>query len=127
MLLDKLKKYLEEVDIVIRQLKDIYIERYEEEIISDERVNLRIRIRFLQGQLLEMNEAVICERNHIRHLNYRYHFQNKQNVLIFRYDNTPHFPDIESFPHNKHIEDKVIKTKQPSIFKVIEEAKGFIK
>jgi len=43
--------------------------------------------------------------------------------VVFRYDNTPHFPDLEGFPHHKHLSDKVTGTEKPSILKVIEEAR----
>jgi hypothetical protein len=58
------------------------------------------------------------------HLGYRYPFQDHQNNLIFRYDNTPHFPDVKSFPHHKHNPDKVVTVdEEPSIPLIIEEAK----
>jgi len=70
---------------------------------------------------LELNEAAIVEAGHIRHLGYRYHFQDRQNNLVFRYDNTPHFPEINSFPHHKHLKDNIVAVDKPSILKVIEE------
>jgi len=126
MLLDEMIKYLKDVEIAVRGLVNSYVERYEEEVLAENRVNLRIRIRFAGGHLLELNEAIIVEEGHIRHLSYRYHFQNELNKLIFRYDNTPHFPDLESFPHHKHIPEKVINAKQPSIYNVIEDTKKII-
>ena len=123
MLLDLLSQYLRDVAADLRELEDAKVERYEEEILAANRVNLRIRIRFLSGYLLELNEAAIVEAGHIRHLGYRYHFQNSQNNLVFRYDNTPHFPEINSFPHHKHLKDNVVAVDKPSILKVIEEAK----
>ena len=124
MLLDLLSQYLGDVVADVRELEDAKVERYEEEILAVNRVNLRIRIRFLSGYLLELNEAVIIEAEHIRHLGYRYHFQNSQNNLVFRYDNTPHFSEINSFPHHKHLKDNVVAVDKPSILKVIEEAKS---
>ncbi|CAN2050464.1 hypothetical protein GMMP13_970041 [Candidatus Magnetomoraceae bacterium gMMP-13] len=60
------------------------------------------------------------------YIGYRYHFQNKENCVIFRYDNTPHFPKIKTFPHHKHLMNgKVIDTEKPSILKVIGEATQF--
>ena len=123
MLLDLLSQYLGDVAAEVRELEDAKVERYEEEILAANRVNLRIRIRFLSGYLLELNEAAIVEAGHIRHLGYRYHFQNGQNNLVFRYDNTPHFPEINSFPHHKHLKDNVVAVDKPSILKVIEEAR----
>ena len=123
MLLDLLSQYLGDVATDVRELENAKVERYEEEILAANRVNLRIRIRFLSGYLLELNEAAIVEAGHIRHLGYRYHFQNGQNNLVFRYDNTPHFPEINSFPHHKHLKDNVVAVDKPSILKVIEEAR----
>ncbi len=119
---DMISLYLNNVKSVIRGLKDAYTERYEEVILEYDRVNLRIRIRFLSGYLLELNEAIILEAEHIKHLDYRYHFQDRENDLVFRYDNTPHFPNIGSFPHHKHVKANVISSVKPSILKVIEEA-----
>jgi hypothetical protein len=72
--------------------------------------------------LLEINEAVVADNNHIRHLGYRYHLQDGKNNLIFRYDNTPHFPELSSYPHHKHLPDKVHVSEVPDILDVINEA-----
>ena len=63
MLLNHLSKYLESVEGAIRKLERVYVERYEEEILTAYRVNLRIRIRFQTGHMLELNEAIISEEN----------------------------------------------------------------
>ncbi len=84
--------------------------------------NLRIRIRFSSGYLLELNESVVVE-GEIKHLGYRYHFQDAQNDLVFRYDNTPHFPKLKSFPDHKHTKSEVEASNKPSILDVIEDAK----
>ena len=122
MLYNLLSQYLKDVEIAILDLKRAYIEHYSEEILAHNRINLRIRVRFQSGHLLELNEAVIFESGHINHLSYRYHLQDQQNNLVFRYDNTPHFPDLDSFPHHKHLPDKVVSAKKISIMKAIEEA-----
>jgi hypothetical protein len=89
-------------------------------------VNLRIRIRFLKGHLLELNEAITFEVGTLGRLGYRYHFQDKNNHLIFRYDNTPHFPNLDSFPHHKHLVHEVVSSARPSISEVIDEAKNIV-
>lgn len=127
MLPDPLRQYLEEVESAIRNLQGVYVERYQEEILTAKRVNLRIRIRFLQGFLLELNEAVVLEAGTIKHLGYRYHFQDQRNRLIFRYDNTPHFPDLENFPHHKHSKGGVLEYDRPSIPRVLDEATRYSK
>ncbi|MDP2720066.1 MAG: DUF6516 family protein [Dehalococcoidia bacterium] len=120
---DPVLKYLKDTELAFGSLSTGYIERYEEEFLTPERVNLRIRVRFSKGQMLEWNEAIIVENGHLEHLGYRYHFQGRDNDLIFRYDNTPHFPGLETFPNHKHLPDKVSATKRPSFLEVLEEVK----
>ena len=117
-----LEKYLADLGLAIHGLIDAYIERYEEEVITSDRINVRIRIRMANESLLEINEAVVADNNHIRHLGYRYHLQDGKNNLIFRYDNTPHFPELSSYPHHKHLPDKVHVSEEPDILDVINEA-----
>lgn len=121
---DVLSQYLASVESAVRQLVGVYIEHYEEEIFGTKRANLRIRVRFSSGHLLELNEAFVVESAHIKHLDYRYHFQDMQNNLVFRYDNTPHFPGLENFPHHKHLRDEISPAEKPSINRVIAEANG---
>ena len=122
MLHNLLSRYLAEVETAIHELKSAYIEHYSEEILTPQRINLRIRVRFVSGHLLEFNEAVIVETGQIDHLSYRYHLQDRQNRLVFRYDNAPHFPTLDNFPHHKHLPDKVDSTKKISISNAIKEA-----
>jgi len=83
MLHDILSSYLESIEAVIRNLKNAYVERYEEEILAFNRINLRIRVRFKTGNLFELNESAIVEADQFKRLNYRYHFQDSQNNLFF--------------------------------------------
>ncbi len=126
MLHELLSEYLESVDKAAHGLRSVHIERYEEEIFSPNRMNVRIRIRFFNGYLLELNEAVIIESENLRHLGYRYHFQDYENSLVFRYDDTPHYPRLASFPHHKHGKSDVTASVKPSIVEAINEAKSLI-
>jgi len=35
---------------------------------------------------------------------YAYHWQNKDGILIIRWDNAPHWKNVIAFPHHKHVE-----------------------
>ena len=122
MLRDVLGRYLASVESAILKCKNTYVERYTEEVITPTRANLRIRLRFTNGSLMEINEALVVQENRLVPLDYRYHFQDKENNLIFRYDNTPHFPHIASFPHHKHLPNKVRASQKPDIEQVLREA-----
>jgi len=41
--------------------------------------------------------------------------------LIFRYDNAPHYPTITTFPHHKHLPNRVIECIVPSLVDVLAE------
>jgi hypothetical protein len=58
MLPEILLDYLAEVEAAFQTLKTCHFEKYEEEILTSERANLRVRARFVTGHLLEFNEAV---------------------------------------------------------------------
>ncbi|MDD5034295.1 MAG: DUF6516 family protein [Methylococcaceae bacterium] len=123
MLHDALRTYLDGVEQAILSYGHAYVERYTEEILTPKRVNLRIRLRTEQGYLLEIHEAVIITDGTWAHLDYRYHCQDEQNRLIFRYDSTPHFPELANFPHHKHLPDgEVISSRRPDIETIIREA-----
>lgn len=34
---------------------------------------------------------------------YSYHYQDEKSTLIFRYDNAEHHPEVETYPHHKHV------------------------
>ena len=121
MLHNHLSNYLKQVEQAVRQFSNAYVERYEEEILTSNRANLRIRFRFNQTHLLEINEAIVITDGLLEFLDYRYHFQDEQNRLIFRYDSTPHFPNLPNFPHHKHLPEDVIASEKPEITQVLQE------
>lgn len=121
-----LSNYLERVEQAILKCNNVYVERYEEEILTSSRANLRIRLRFSQNHLLEINEAIVISENGLNFLDYRYHFQDAENRLIFRYDSTPHFPNLPNFPYHKHILSDVIGADKPDIALVLMEVKKIL-
>ncbi len=118
--------YLDEIEQLLLNYSDIYIEEYKAVILTPERANLRLRVRFAFKYLLAISEVLVVVDNQITYIDYRYHFQDEQNKLIFRYDSTPHFPDLPSFPHHKHLLDRVIACEKPYIATVLEEAMEFL-
>jgi hypothetical protein len=62
---------------------------------------IRGSIYFLDGSLLHLREFVDVEYGSERYM-YAYHYQRSDGALVFRYDNTPHFPHLPTFPHHKH-------------------------
>jgi hypothetical protein len=117
-----LEEYIQQIEDALQSLTGTYVEKFEEEILSPKRLNLRLRIRFKSESTLEINETVVVDGEAISPLGYRYHFQDADNRLLFRYDNTPHFREIDTFPHHKHYQNTVVRTEKPSIRAAILEA-----
>ena len=55
-----LEEYFANISRLIQGLTGVDIERYEEQLLSATRGNLRLRLRFPDQALLEMSEAVLC-------------------------------------------------------------------
>ena len=63
----------------------------------------RARVYFEDGSLLDFSAYVIpAENDAIELVSYRYHWQDKNEKLISRWDNTPHFPHLPNAPHHIH-------------------------
>jgi hypothetical protein len=110
------------VEAALGPVRDGYIELYVEELLTPDRANLRVRVRFENGRLLEISEALVVENECLRHLDYRYHCQDAGNDLVFRCDSAPHFPELPLFPHHKHLAEATEPAERPPIDRVLLEA-----
>jgi hypothetical protein len=119
-----IEEYLTHVYQLIQNLAEVDAERYEEQILSVSRGNLRIRLRFSEGALLEISEAIVLVSGDLHWLSYRYHYQDSSETMIFRYDNAPHHPEVPTYPDHKHIGTRVVTSFHPSIEQVLEEVQA---
>jgi hypothetical protein len=55
-----LEEYFADVSRLIQALAGVSVERYEEQLLSATRGDLRLRLRFADQALLEISEAVLC-------------------------------------------------------------------
>jgi len=51
---------------------------------------------------------------------YRFQYMNKNKELIIRWDNSPHYPKIETFPHHKHIKNNLKPSKDINLIEVLD-------
>ena len=82
-------------------------------------------ILFKDGSTLEFLELVKETDKGLERLKYRFQY-TKGNKLIFRYDNAPHHREIETFPHHKHVGNKVLPSKEKNLLEVLKEVEGTI-
>lgn len=87
----------------VREFSDI-IESVEELSISDEEglVKLKAKLKIYNSTVLWVRE-IISER---RLIAYSYYWLRPDNSLILGWDNAPHHPEVDTFPHHKHIGEK---------------------
>ncbi|MBI2997089.1 MAG: hypothetical protein HYY46_01315 [Deltaproteobacteria bacterium] len=111
--------YFNQVRQLINHTPETNIERYEEQILSENRGVLRIRLRFPDEGLLEISEAIVIVAGEPHWIAYRYHYQGPSAELVFRYDNAPHHPEIPTYPDHKHSGDQVQSSPHPSIEQVL--------
>ncbi len=114
--------YFEDIEQQLFALSNLYVEQFDATILTAERANLKLRLRFKGRYLLAISEALQVVDGQITQIDYRYHFQDENNQVIFRYDSTPHFPDLPTFPHHKHLPGTVISAKKPDLTQVFQEA-----
>lgn len=91
--------------------------------------HIRAHATFTDNSQVEFSEFV--EQNvddEIQAITYSYHWSDGNDILIRRWDNTPHFPKLKNFPHHIHIkEDNVIPGKPIDIFGVLDEIESTLK
>ena len=67
---------------------------------------IRGDLYFADSSRLHFRELVEFQTNVVR-LRYSYHYQRADNSLVFRYDDTAHYPDLPHFPHHKHVGEEI--------------------
>ncbi len=97
-------------------------------LASDEHNGLiQCRVHFWDGSFLDIYEAVSTETGHPLRVHYAYTYL-REGRHIFRYDNAPHHPEVETHPHHKHIgvTEAVISSPQPSLSAILDEIEDLL-
>jgi len=83
---------------------------------------IRGDIYFVDGALRHFRELIELESSPSRRI-YSYHYQRADATLAFRYDDTPHHPEISTFPHHKHepSESNALAAEPPTLDTVLDE------
>ena len=64
--------YFEQIDTLLESYPDAYAEQYNATILSDQRANLKLRLRFYFKYLLSISEALVIVDDQITAIDYRY-------------------------------------------------------
>lgn len=111
----RLAAYIDLIRNLINSRRDLQVERFTVQQFEGERsAFIEGRIRFWDDSLLRFSEELIERGVIVTRHEYVYHYQNTDNSLIFRYDNSPHYPDIVTFPHHKHVNSSGTEQIEPA-------------
>ena len=120
-------EYFQEIESLITSYPKILESRIHKDIRS-------VHIGIIEGTISFMDESVlhfiefVDVQESITIFKYSYHYQNREGILIFRYDMAPHHKELENFPHHKHLPgEKVIKATSPALANVLDEIDDSIK
>ena len=91
-----------DVEIVRRSIRDTEFERV---------LHYRYRVLLTNGDFVEMTERILEARGTLEVTKYRHHWQDRHGRLLKRWDNAPHYPAIDTFPHylRDGAEDQVVR------------------
>jgi uncharacterized protein DUF6516 len=82
-----------DVELVRRAVRNTGLEKV---------LNYRYRITLADGGFVEMTERVVEVHGMFEMTKYRHHWQAGNGALLKRWDNAPHHPAIDTFPHHLH-------------------------
>lgn len=109
----KINSYFQE--IIGAFIHSPVVERYrvDNQLIREGEGFIRVRSWLVNEDLFEAFEFVILESNAIALQTYRLHWQNKEGKLIKRWDNAPHYPELENSPYHVHTSEGKVDPSKP--------------
>ena len=93
---------------------------------GEETVYLKGQITIIDSSTLEISIFINESSKKLSIDKYRFHYMNDSGQMVFRYDNSPHHPEIDSYPHHKHTPGKIRPSKIPSIQDILNEISAMI-
>jgi len=69
----------------------------------------------IDGSTLQFMELVNIKRDKMIRLKYRFHLMAVNDEMVFRYDNSPHHPEISTYPHHKHVKGEEVPRRSKEV------------
>ncbi len=100
-------RYLSEVEQALRALRPLIVH----EALTIERPE-GIDLAYLKGRLtfLDGSQLAIAEIISPAAKTYRFHYMDRHQRLLLRWDTAPHHRQVKTFPFHLHMEDRVIES-----------------
>ncbi len=118
--------YLVRLESLLRSRQDVAIELLQVDMVTIG-ARFRAEVRFFDGSRLSIFEHLeLSGRRSFQRIAYKYHYQDQSDALIFRYDNSPHHPNLATFPDHKHVGSMIIDAEPPHLSEVLAEISRLI-
>ena len=106
----KIKKRIEKLEWLIERvsLETEYDEDADVGLISGSTT-------FKDGSIFHFKEVLLGEKSQ-----YRFHYMDESNNLIFRWDSAPHHKELKTFPYHVHLPDGVKESKPVKLIDAID-------
>ncbi len=118
-------EYFQEIEDYINHSIIVFKSEIEKIKLDDFSGIIKGRLYFQNGTL-DFIEVIKLRNNKLRKKKkYKYHFMLNDNSFVFRYDNVPHHPKINTFPLHKHVNDDIVESNEPNFLLIIKEIKDF--
>ena len=119
-------EYLTQLKALITSSSIIYSWECQEDIRTANEGFFKARLHFIDDSILDFREYVNIEHDKVERYTYSFHYYRIKQI-IFRYDNTPHHPQLLSFPHHKHLNTgEVVACKAPNLLDVLTEIENIV-
>lgn len=80
---------------------------------------IRVKCTLTNGDVLEFAEYVKIIHNQPELTSYSYHWQRADGMLVKRWDNVPHHPELAAFPDHIHQTDGKVEPSLPIRFQQV--------
>lgn len=115
-----INKYFQKIKNIIEEFSHIVSDsNTNEKNYSDKRGFIGGKVNFSDDSSLDFAEVKDIEI--VEKIKYRYHYMDSDSEMEFRYDNSKHHPDIETFPHHKHTKKGIEPCEEPEIKDILSE------
>lgn len=113
--------YLERLENILYSRRDMETEEFRIQF-RGLTVLFYATLRFQDTSKLQIFEELKPNaRQKLQRFKFRYHYQSGDDHLLFRYDNSPHYPHLATFPSHKHVGNEVIAAEPPDLADVLKE------
>lgn len=118
--------YLVRLDATLRSRQDIKLTSLKITVLTSG-ATFKANLHFYNNSsLVIFEELQVTGLQTVERERYKFHYQAEHETLVFRYDNSPHYPHVSTYPHHKHIGNQVVAANPPDLNEVLTEIDTFI-